>query len=229
MYRAFSRPAPVTTASPGSHLPTFLRIPSSSVMTLDPAARWIAPSTPAPPESRELAAFTMASASIRVMSPSSSRISLPAIDLQRLTLNSTASHSMAHNGPCLCAFCGAQRTLPVRILRRTTDPACAGVRHKKESALMDMRQYRAVSELLSGCGSRYMRLPAAFTWSRPTRLIGACPVGVRPGITTKMLYQAKTRLPPRVLPRGVAHPACGVRDLWHNEKPLQMAIDWFPL
>src|ERR1019366_4785181 len=88
---AFSRPAFVTTASPGSHLPTFLRIVSSSVITLEPAARWIAPSTPAPPESRELAAFTIASASIRVMSPSSSRIILPAIDLQRLTLNSTPS------------------------------------------------------------------------------------------------------------------------------------------
>jgi molybdate transport system permease protein len=60
-------------------------------MTLDPAARWIAPSTPAPPESRELAALTMASAFTRVMSPSSSRMVLPAMDLQWLTLNSTAS------------------------------------------------------------------------------------------------------------------------------------------
>ena len=62
-------PAPVITALPGGQRPMFARIASSSAITDGPAARWIAPSTPPPPRSSGLAAFTIASAANRVISP----------------------------------------------------------------------------------------------------------------------------------------------------------------
>src|SRR3954454_25105996 len=46
-------------------------------MTAGPPARWIAPSTPPPPASRSLAAFTITSAAIRVMSPTVSAMTRP--------------------------------------------------------------------------------------------------------------------------------------------------------
>src|SRR5579884_2811165 len=64
-YLACKRPAPVATALPVGQRP----ILRHSSMMLGPPARWMAPSTPPPPASAELAALTMASASTFVISP----------------------------------------------------------------------------------------------------------------------------------------------------------------
>lgn len=64
-HRAGSAPAPVATASPVGQ-PSILR---HSARISSPPARLIAPSTPPPPASAELAAFTMASTGSAVMSP----------------------------------------------------------------------------------------------------------------------------------------------------------------
>ena len=64
-YRAGRPWPPVSFASPG-RAPPSARHSSSRP---GPAARWIAPSTPPPPRSEALAAFTIASTSSRVMSP----------------------------------------------------------------------------------------------------------------------------------------------------------------
>ncbi len=66
-------PAPVTTAPPVGHPP----ISRHSRMTEGPAARWMAPSTPPPPRRPLLAAFTTASVSCRVMSPTTIVIRRP--------------------------------------------------------------------------------------------------------------------------------------------------------
>src|SRR5579883_2959099 len=74
-YFAFKRPAPVATALPVGERP----ILRHSSMMLGPPARWMAPSTPPPPASAELAALTMASASTLVMSPCSKASVTPLI------------------------------------------------------------------------------------------------------------------------------------------------------
>src|SRR3954471_6604813 len=63
--RAGSRPAPVAFASPVAQPPSSRH----SSRIAGPAARWIAPSTPPPPSSDELAAFTIASTVCSVRSP----------------------------------------------------------------------------------------------------------------------------------------------------------------
>src|SRR3954470_13127013 len=63
--RAGSRNPGVALASPGGQPPSGRHAASSS----GPAARWMAPSTPPPPRSDELAALTMASTATVVMSP----------------------------------------------------------------------------------------------------------------------------------------------------------------
>ena len=65
--RAIAR---VTFASPGSQPPSSRH----SARSRGPAARWIAPSTPPPPRSVELAAFTIASTASVVISPRSASI-----------------------------------------------------------------------------------------------------------------------------------------------------------
>src|SRR5512143_2347885 len=72
--RAGSRPPVVITASPVGHPPCLARIAWHSARIRGPPARWIAPSTPPPPRSDELAALTIASASSPVMSPRTSSI-----------------------------------------------------------------------------------------------------------------------------------------------------------
>ena len=69
--RAGSRPAAVAFASPVRHPPS--RRHSSRMA--GPPARWMAPSTPPPPSSDSLAAFTIASTTCSVMSPRT--ISMP--------------------------------------------------------------------------------------------------------------------------------------------------------
>src|SRR6185437_12399516 len=58
---------PAVIFAPPAAQPPSVRHSASSP---DPAARWMAPSTPPPPSSELLAALTMASTSSRVMSPS---------------------------------------------------------------------------------------------------------------------------------------------------------------
>src|SRR5689334_10924714 len=64
-WRAGRSPAPVAFASPGSQPPSRRH----SARIAGPPARWIAPSTPPPPRSDGFAAFTIASTSCSVMSP----------------------------------------------------------------------------------------------------------------------------------------------------------------
>ena len=61
----FSTQPEVNFASPVLHPPSV----AHSSRSEDPAALWIAPSTPPPPSKEELAAFTMAPISSRVISP----------------------------------------------------------------------------------------------------------------------------------------------------------------
>ena len=77
--RAGSRPAAVATAWPrGNRRPgRRATISRHSASTAGPAARWIAPSTPPPPSSPGLAAFTITSTSASVMSPGTARRSMP--------------------------------------------------------------------------------------------------------------------------------------------------------
>ena len=65
-----SSPPPVGFASPGSQPPSVRH----SSRIAGPPARWMAPSTPPPPSSAGLAAFTIASTSCSVMSPMTSSI-----------------------------------------------------------------------------------------------------------------------------------------------------------
>ncbi len=65
------------TASPAGHSPRTLRMAWHSSRIDGPPARWIAPSTPPPPSSVGLAAFTIASTLWRVMSPRTSSITFP--------------------------------------------------------------------------------------------------------------------------------------------------------
>src|SRR5262245_15416090 len=64
-YFALSLKPAVIRASPGGHPPSLRHAASSS----GPAASWIAPSTPPPPNNAELAALTMGSALSAVMAP----------------------------------------------------------------------------------------------------------------------------------------------------------------
>src|SRR5215204_3529120 len=68
MYLAGSKYALVILASPGGQWPIF----KHSSRRAGPAARWIAPSTPPPPQRASLAAVTTASTGNVVMSPTMS-------------------------------------------------------------------------------------------------------------------------------------------------------------
>src|ERR1044072_3645698 len=74
-WRAGRRPAPVMTTSPVGSPPggCVRRISRHSSSIEGPPAGWMAPSTPPPPSSVELAALTTASTASRVMSPTPTR------------------------------------------------------------------------------------------------------------------------------------------------------------
>src|SRR5881296_2057214 len=76
--RAGSRPPRVSLASPVTQPPSVRH----SARISGPPARWMAPSTPPPPSSDELAAFTMASTSCVVMSPAT--ISITVVSLSHV-------------------------------------------------------------------------------------------------------------------------------------------------
>src|SRR5690242_3544685 len=110
---------------------------SSSRMMEAPPARWMAPSTPPPPASAEFAAFTMASAATRVISPTTSRNSFPRRNLRCMRRSSgwVQDHfaaATAHVHFVFDAFDGRPAVVPV-------DAEARGFAHAAEDLALEKR------------------------------------------------------------------------------------------
>src|SRR5678815_5849767 len=157
-FSASSIPALVATAWPVGQLP----ILRHSAMMVGPPARWIAPSTPPPPDSWALAALTIASACCFEISPSaSSRVEVPMLIFMCWSLQPSP-------GECV--------TIPARVGCGRFDSGGPIDRHDRRSARMaptpdDLDHMSAGSQRLDDVG-RHAPLDAQL--ARPDAMLVEC-------------------------------------------------------